>query len=124
MVFPAVEACCASDNVNQCPGRRYTQSKIKGKRVPEKGGAPNPYLQLKSSILGTGTRGTCMFCCFPSNFGSEKFPGTSLFCHEASANQPISSKMYHGCHALEQRNFGPNIGGGRLGNMAKGSGMA
>ena len=113
-----VESCCASGDANQCPGR-YMQGKIKGKRVPEKGGAPNRYLLLKSLILGRGTRGTRMCCIFPSNFVSKKIPGTSLFRHKASANQPISSKKYHGRHELEQRNFGPNVGGGGFGERGE-----
>ncbi len=86
-----VEACFASDDANQCPGR-YMQGKIKGKRVPKKGGAQNCYLLLKSSILSRGTRETRMWYLFPSNFVSKELPGTSLFCHEAFTNQPISSK--------------------------------
>ena len=86
-----LEVCCTSNNANQCPGR-YMQGKIKGKRVPEKGGTPNHYLLLKSSILGKGMRGNCTFYVFPSNFVSKKCPGTLCFCHEASVDLPISIK--------------------------------
>ena len=63
-----------------------------------------------------------MCCIFPSNFVSKKNPGTSPFCHKASANQPISSKKYHGHHKLEQRNFGPNVGRGGFGEHGEGFG--
>ena len=63
-----------------------------------------------------------MCCVFPSNFVSKKIPGTSLFCHEASANQPISIKKYHGRHEPEQRKFGPNVGGGGFGEYGEGFG--
>ena len=116
-----IEACCTSDDANQCSGR-YMQGKIKGKQVLEKGGTPFCYLLLKSLNLGRGTSGTHMCCIFPFNFVSKKIPGTSLFCHEASANQLISSKKYNGRHKLEQRNFGPNVGGGGFGECSKGFG--
>ena len=37
-----------------------------------------------------------MFCCFLSYCARKKFPQTSLFRHEASANQPIQVKKHHG----------------------------
>ena len=98
------------------------QGKIKGKMVPEKGGTPIRYLLLKSSILGRGMSGTRKCCIFPFNFVSKKIPGTSIFCHEASTNQPISSKKYHGRHELKQRSFGPNVCGGGFGECGEGFG--
>jgi hypothetical protein len=54
--------------------------------------SPTCYLLLNSSNLGRSTEGTCTFCFSPLNFVSKKLPRTSLFCHKASANQPIQVK--------------------------------
>ena len=53
---------------------------------------PTRYLLLNSSNSGRGTEGTCMLCFLPLDFSSKKLPGTSLFRHEASTNQPIQVK--------------------------------
>jgi hypothetical protein len=50
------------------------------------------YLLLNSSNSGRGMEGTRMFCFSPLDFASKKLPGTSLFCLEASVNQPIQVK--------------------------------
>jgi hypothetical protein len=52
------------------------------------------YLLLNSSNSGRSMEGTRMFCFSPSDFASKKLPGTSLFCHKTSANQPIQSKIH------------------------------
>ncbi len=41
---------------------------------------------------------------------AKKLPGTSLFCHEASANQPIQVKKHHGLHELKQSEYCPKDG--------------
>jgi hypothetical protein len=127
-----VEACCASNNANQCPGR-YMQDKDKGgserciwRRMHFQSGSKvyqydwggkctntfylppkvyqyilgekststfiSPYWLLNLENLDRSTKGTRMFCFSPLDFASKKLPGTSLFCHEASANQPIQVK--------------------------------
>ncbi len=80
-----VEACCASNDANQCPGR-YMGGKKGGKA---KLSFPTRYLLLNSLNSGRGTEGTRMFCFLSSDFASKKLPRTSIFCHEASVNQPI-----------------------------------
>ncbi len=88
---PMVEECCASDDANQCPGRY----------MGEKGGKakvsfPTRYLLLNSLNLGGGNEGTCIYCFLPSPplpiLLAKPFSGKSLFCQEASANQPIQVK--------------------------------
>ena len=89
-----VESCCASGDANQCPGR-YMQGKIKGKRVPEKGGAPNCYLLLKSLILGRGTRGTRMCCIFLPILLAKNFLGHHVFAtkHPQTSQYQVKSTM-------------------------------
>jgi hypothetical protein len=112
-----VKACCNSNNANQCPGR-YMQDKEKGgskqcvwrcmhfqsrlkvyQYISGGGGMyqyiispPTGFLLLNLENLGRGMEETRMFCLSPSNFVSENFSGTSLFCQEASANKPIQVK--------------------------------
>ena len=123
VIVAIIEACCASDDANQCPGR-YMQGIINGKRVPEKGGAPNRYLLLKSLILGRGMRGTRMCCVFPSNFVSEKFPGTSLFCHNHPRTSQYQVKSTMAATSLNEEILAPTLVGAGSGNAAKGMGMA
>jgi hypothetical protein len=63
-----------------------------GRNVPVHLSPPTGYLLLNLENLGRGTKGMRMFCFSPLDFASKKLPGTSLFCHEASANQPIQVK--------------------------------
>jgi hypothetical protein len=63
----------------------------------------------------------CRFS-FPS-FASKKFPGTSLFRHEASANQPIQEKSTMAATSSNEGYVVPIVGTG-VKNAAKSSGMS
>ena len=106
-----VEACRASDGANQCPGRYMGGA--------EKGGNKN---QLPYSLPTTkffefrwGQRRN-WYVSFspiipPPDLFAKPFSGTSLFRHEASANQTIQVK-HNGFHELESSESCPEDGRG------------
>ncbi len=67
------------------------------KRWETKTSVPTHYLLLNSSNLGRDNEGTGMCRFLPSSplqiLLAKPFSGTSLFCHEASANQTIQVKI-------------------------------
>jgi hypothetical protein len=53
---------------------------------------------------------------------AKKLLGTSLFCHEASANKPIQVKNYYGCHRSKDKKMDLMINEDGLPSAATGSG--
>ena len=93
---PIVEACCTSDDTNQCPGRYLALmlerkgGKLRSQFLPTLA----PYLLL-FALTGRSAKEPIMDLWDPLSFphsAVKKPSGRSLFCQEASANQPIQVK--------------------------------
>ncbi len=99
-----VEACCTSNNANQCPGR-YMWGKEKGEskwcvwrsirfqtHAFLDASLPTGYLLLNSANLGRGTEGICTFHSSPSNFVSKNIFWDITFLPRSTHYQANSSK--------------------------------